>query len=329
MNQILRNIIPYGMYTYLKKRKEAMLESQFELVDEPYLQNDEGSRLRVFYLQDSASRFSYSFTAGRQSKTILWDRDNYRLPIHFYTHNDIFFTKKIDAKKFALLLEPETMLPGLYARLYKSPDIAKKFDRIFTHSSKLLNKYSNAALYLGQGVWYGTDIGGGELDSSAYKRKTKDVSMVSSNKAILASHRYRIRLAKHFASGSIVDTFGSFNGGPNIKISEALKEYRFSVVLENEISPYYFTEKLLNCFAAMTIPIYAGATDISRFFDKDGIIHLDKAMPFSEIDEIVASCDSLLYKKKIRAVISNYNKVLKLLCLDDHIFNEYKERFII
>ncbi len=329
MNQILRNIIPYGIYTYLKQRIEAMLESQSELVSEPYVQNDKGSRLRVFYLQDSASRFSYSFTAGRQSQNIFWDRDNYRLPIHFYTHNDIFLTKKTDCKKFALLLEPETMLPELYDKLYKSPNVAKEFDRIFTHSSKLLDKYSNAALYLGQGVWYGTDIGGGKLDSSAYKTKTKDVSMVSSNKAILESHRYRIDLAKHFASGSIVDTFGSFNGGSNVRISEALQDYRFSVVLENEISSYYFTEKLLNCFAAMTIPIYSGATDISRFFDMDGIIYLDKAMAFSEIDEIVASCDSRLYEKKIKAVISNYNKVLDLLCLDDHIFNEYKERFTV
>lgn len=327
MLRIIRNICPHGLYRYMKQKRDSISEAKMDLVGEPLIFNESGKRLRVFYLQDTASKYSYSFTAGRQSETVFWDRDNYRLPIHFYTHFELFNTRKTAAKKFGLILEPEEMVPDLYQKLYENPNVVMEFDAIFTHSSKFLEKYKNAVLYLGQGAWFGTQIGGGTLDPFAYTKKTKNVSMVSSDKAILPSHRYRIELAKHLASGATVDTFGSFDGGVSVKICETLEAYRFSVILENEISPYYFTEKLLNCFAAMTIPIYAGATNISQFFDPSGIITLDKSMSFKAIDSLVASCNRELYIKKLSAVKTNYEKALGLLCLDDHIYKSNLERF--
>lgn len=326
MNTILKNLLPYGLVKKHQKNKEDLLMSGAN-VSEPELYNLFGEKMRVFYLQDRSSRFAYTFTAGQSPRYILWDRDNYLLPIHFYTHNEIFNTKNTAEKKFGLLMEPEVMIPNTYKRLYSSADVVKEFDAIFTHSERLLNQYSNAKLYLGQGVWYGTSIGGGIVDSNAYQKKDKDVSIVSSNKQLLESHKLRIQIAKAMKLNPKVDTFGAFDGGVPIKVADALTCYRFSIILENEISAYYFTEKILNCFASMTIPIYAGAEKIGEFFNRDGIVVINKYAPIEEINDIVNKCSKELYEERIPAIIDNFNRVQEYLNVDDFIFLKYKDMF--
>lgn len=326
MKQFIKKALPYGvMQSYYRNKQKNSIPNRN--VKEPSIFNADGEQMRVFYLQDNASTYSYSFTAGRESHKIFWDRDNLLLPIHFYTHEEIFNTQKTARKKFGYVLEPESCKPELYKSLYESPKTVGEFDVIFTHSAKLLDKYENAKLYLGQGVWYGTEIGGGILDPEAYRHKDLGISMVSSNKTILESHRLRISIAKEMKKRGILDTFGAFDGGPSIKIADALSRYRFSIALENEISDYYFTEKILNCFAAMTIPVYAGANRIGEFFNMDGIIRFDKYASADDMAKTISICTPAYYEEHIDAVIDNYNRVQKLLCMDDYIYEEYKELF--
>jgi hypothetical protein len=47
----------------------------------------------------------------------------------------------------------------------------------------------------------------------------------------------------------------------------ALAPFRYSVVMENCIEPHYFTEKILNCLACKTIPIYWGHESVKQYFD--------------------------------------------------------------
>lgn len=326
MNKFIKDMIPYGIMEryYSNKRKNSIPKHN---VNEPVIFNAKGEQMRVFYLQDHASKYAYSFTAGRASEKIFWDRDNLLLPIHFYTHEEIFNTQDTAQKKFGYVLEPESCKPELYKRLYESPELVKEFDAIFTHSAKLLDMYDNAKLYLGQGAWYGTDKGGGVLDSEAYKKKDKGISMVSSNKTMLESHKLRISIAKEMKKHGVVDTFGAFDGGPSIKVADALTRYRYSIALENEISDFYFTEKILNCFASMTIPVYAGANRIGDFFNMDGIIRFDKYTSTEEMLKTISICTPEYYEEHIDAVIDNYNRVQKLLCMDDYIFEEYKSLF--
>lgn len=326
VKKMIKNVLPYGIVEWYRKKK--FCGGPVGNVPEPQVYNANGEKMRVFYLQDKAALYAYSFTGGRDSTHIFWDRSNVRLPIHFYTHEDMFDTKAIAQKKFGLLMEPEVMIPQVYQRLYENPGLVKEFDAIFTHSEKLLEKYDNAKLYLGQGAWYGTLSGGGVPDSELYRRKCKNVSMVSSDKVILESHRRRIEIAKAMKQSGVVDTFGAFDGGPEIKVADALDEYRFSIVLENEISSYYFTEKILNCFASMTIPVYAGATKIGDFFNEEGIIVIDKTAPMDDIIVAVKKlCTKEAYEERKDAVIDNYNRVQKMLCVDDYIYENYKELF--
>ena len=124
-----------------------------------------------------------------------------------------------------------------------------------------------------------------------------------------------------------VDTYGTFDGGSYIKISDSLKDYRYTIAIENDISPYRFTEKILNCFAAMTVPIYIGATKIGDFFNTDGIIQIE-TLDYEYIDKIIRNCNEEDYAMRTSALIDNYNRVKDYLCVEDYMYKHYSQYFI-
>jgi GR25 family glycosyltransferase involved in LPS biosynthesis len=67
---------------------------------------------------------------------------------------------------------------------------------------------------------------------------------------------------------------GLGGGGGELKKHEFLKDYKFCICYENESSDGYVTEKLLHAKAAGCIPIYWGASDVSKDFDERGFINL-------------------------------------------------------
>ena len=87
----------------------------------------------------------------------------------------------------------------------------------------------------------------------------------------------------------------------------------FSVAIENGQYETYFTEKLLDCFATGTIPVYLGAPDIGNHFNKDGIIDLSEEFDIS--DEI--------YYNKMDAIKENLEKAKSMEVLEDFIWNNY------
>ena len=130
----------------------------------------------------------------------------------------------------------------------------------------------------------------------------------------------------YYKNKSNVDTFGTFDGGEYIQISKSLEDYRYTIAIENEINSYWFTEKILNCFAAMTVPIYIGAEKISDFFNPDGIIQVESPDQ-NNIDKIIAGCNEKDYESRISAIVDNYNRVFDYLCIEDYIYTKYSNHF--
>jgi hypothetical protein len=56
---------------------------------------------------------------------------------------------------------------------------------------------------------------------------------------------------------------------------DALAGYRYSVAVENFVNPYYWTEKLSDCFLAWTMPIYYGCTNITDYFPAESLVQVD------------------------------------------------------
>ena len=97
------------------------------------------------------------------------------------------------------------------------------------------------------------------------------------------------------------------------KKEEGLCDYMFSIAIENGQYETYFTEKLLDCFATGTIPVYLGAPNIGEYFNKDGIIDLTEEFDVS--DEI--------YYNKMDAIKDNLERTKKMEILEDFIWENY------
>ena len=85
---------------------------------------------------------------------------------------------------------------------------------------------------------------------------------------------------------------------------------------------YNFTEKILNCFEAMTVPIYLGAKKIKDFFNIDGIIQLDLT-DIDRLEDIIRNLGQQDYGERRDAILENFERVQKYLCLEDYIYNSY------
>ena len=155
-----------------------------------------------------------------------------------------------------------------------------------------------------------------------FYEKSKNISMLSSNKKLCDLHLKRILTANKLKHNPNVDTFGTFDGGQFVDPYETLRDYRYSIVFENEISPYCFTEKLTNCFATQTIPIYIGASKIGEFFDEDGIIRISEN-EIDNIENIIKQCSEDDYISRKDAIMKNFLAVQKFSNNEDYMYKTY------
>ena len=134
--------------------------------------------------------------------------------------------------------------------------------------------------------------------------------MIASNKKMCEGHRLRLQWVERLWGQ--VDMYG--RGFNEIALKEeGLCDYMFSIAIENGQYGTYFTEKLLDCFATGTIPVYLGAPDIGNYFNKDGIIDLTEQFDVSD----------QIYYNKMNAIVDNLNRVKKMEVLEDFIWENY------
>ena len=161
----------------------------------------------------------------------------------------------------------------------------------------------------------------GKYVDDRYLHKEKNISMLSSKKCTCELHKFRIDLAKKCKTLGCVDTYGTFDGGPRVEAEEdAFKNYRFAICVENDIQPYYFTERLITLFALQTIPIYLGATEIDKFFNPDGIIKITKK---SDIEKVLKQCTKEEYENRLSAVLDNYERSKKYTTPFNYMYEKY------
>jgi len=69
------------------------------------------------------------------------------------------------------------------------------------------------------------------------------------------------------------------------------KQYKFSVAFENSSHPGYTTEKLVDAFAAQTIPIYWGDTEVGKVFNPKAFVYLKDEDRIDEVIQIIRELD--------------------------------------
>ena len=129
-----------------------------------------------------------------------------------------------------------------------------------------------------------------QLRTSTVADKPKALSWVTSNMARLEGHKKRLRFLERLRGEVPFDLFGR-GFQPIADKWDALAPYRYSIAFENTVVPYYFTEKIMDCFVAETMPIYFGAPNITDFFPAEAMVIIDPDDPhvFDQIRAVIAS----------------------------------------
>ena len=110
-------------------------------------------------------------------------------------------------------------------------------------------------------------------------------------------------------------------------IYESLHDFKYSIIIENHIDKLYFTEKILNCFATGTIPIYYGATELDKYFNMDGVILIND-MSKEEVLDLTNSLTVNDYTDKIDAIKENFEIVKQFRTLEDYVQSNYLARMV-
>lgn len=293
----------------------------------PEIYNALGERMDIFFLRDaSGAHLPYGNNQKVKDRYFLWDRFNFALDTHFYTDacvGEIIRAGGNNQRNYALLQEPKSIISRSYELFYENKDLANEFQKVMTHDEKLLDTLPNAMLYNACACmlcYCGDDPL--RWSNEKYKEKCRLISMVISGKEFTPLHLKRNALAKQLVGR--VDLFGNFVNNYIQHKSTALETYCYHIALENEQNKYYFTEKIMDCFISMAIPLYLGATTIGEFFNLDGIIVLSEE-DISDIDrfnKILAQCTLENYVERLPAIIDNYNRSLRYLNPHNRLYEE-------
>ena len=213
---------------------------------------------------------------------------------------------KSHPNKIALLIEPHMRKPHGYYNAYKN---YADFKTVFTFDNQLLSLLPNAKICY---------FGGSAIPPEKWTiaEKSKLVSIIVSIKQDLPGNIMRHQVIQQF--GSSLDLFGYMNPIPGNFLG--LNEYMFNICIENSKHDWYFTEKICDCFALGTIPIYWGTDAIGDFFNTDGILKFET---FEDLHGILNSLSKELYLSKIDAIKDNFERAKTIGLYDKNILTSF------
>lgn len=223
-------------------------------------------------------------------------------------YKDHFVMNEVEDNAIALLREPRSIQPGVCEYMETHYD---KFKYVFTHDSELL-KLPNAKPIIWAGVWHWSDV---EKDFN------HPISMVAPDKTQAPLKLLRKELA--FELQETIDCYGTYNGGEWTKCKDYLETYPYSIVIENYVDDYWITEKICNCFANNTVPIYLGSKKIGDHFNLDGIIQVDSKKDIIYAVNYLMEHGKEEYKLRLKAIADNRQRVKKYKCFEDWFMKEY------
>tara|TARA_Y100000310_G_C20625114_1_gene785412 strand:- start:396 stop:1202 length:807 start_codon:yes stop_codon:yes gene_type:complete len=258
---------------------------------------------------------AHSSTLDKYPKYVRWS-NNAVLDTNCFTDESIIHGMEVKCKhKIAWLLE----LPDILAAIQgvdvidyvkkNHEEISKEYDFVFTWRKDLVGLHDNFVFMPGFGYW---------VKTPGLHPKSKLVSMVSSGKGLTEGHKYRLSWVEKLKGK--VDLYGREFNFIDTK-DEGVNDYMFSVAMENASVASWWTEKLLDCFVAGTVPIYWGDPEISDYFNPDGMIFLDDSFDIGQLntDE---------YIKRKEAIRENFHIAMQYDVIEDVMYDKYLYNFV-
>jgi hypothetical protein len=245
-------------------------------------------------------------SAGSEPKLMVWDKTGMSDTSIHIDHAVYGIPPNPTKKNYVWLSESRTINKPIYDWCVNNVKfIEDNFELLFTHDKSLVELSDKFKLVTCSAKPWVKDIG--------IHTKTKLVSMIASNKVMCEEHKYRQEVIRKYTGK--MDHYG--RGYRNIsKKEEGLNDYCFSITMENHTYSLAFSEKITDCFATGTVPIYYGTPEISEVFNPDGIIMLTDEFKIEDL-----SFD--LYHSKMDAIKENYEIVTNMPVAEDYIYEKY------
>lgn len=216
---------------------------------------------------------------------------------------------------FCLIGEPAykaNYLKGHNLYMYKG---LSQYDKVFSVIKNAKNVIEGQA-FLG---WFQNKYSYDDWTKLSLPKKNKEISCISSNHRATSGHRLRYDFVEYLKKEiNSIDFFG--RGYKNLEDKhEGLREYKYSIAIENGVFKNYFSEKIMDCFLNYTVPIYYGCTNISEFFPENSYILIDiknKEKAKEEIENIIKNDNyenRLEALKKARSLVLEQYNVYSLI----------------
>ena len=309
-------MIPDEETALIKQAMEAAKKTP-KGMDFPLLGPDQKFPINL-YCNDSLEP---STSANNRSVYTRWIRNGTGL-VNLYVNGEALKVLEDDSDKpkFIWLLESREIIPDQYKFIEDNYDfVASRVDGIFTADQRLTHEVGPDGKFL----YCLSNAAPWVMDRDIYT-KSKLVSMIASNKGYTEGPRRRLKVVQAY-----VDKFGQddlYGWGlthelPLKEKSRGLREYMFSFACENANYPTYFTEKLTDCFACGTIPVYYGTAGVAQYFDADGIIFLDQNSPWENIpwDKLTPE----YYESKKDVIKENFEIAKSMRVAEDYMYGNY------
>lgn len=196
------------------------------------------------------------------------------------------------------------------------------FSFILTWSEKVLNSTPNSMFLSFGNLWINKD------QYSKTRNKKFEISHLCGKKLMTygQSLRHELLARKHEIKipTNFYDVYGEMNSV--LEAAEG-KEFifgnsMFGAIIENTSHRGYFTEKIMDCFALKTIPIYWGCSNIGDFFNTNSILKFDN------VDDFIYICNNLnesYYSSILKDIEENYEIAVNYLSYESKIVNKIEE----
>jgi hypothetical protein len=208
-----------------------------------------------------------------------------------------------------------TQSEGLYNRMILDHRYA--FTYLLTQFPELL-QLSNATKLVGCGSF---------IDPAPMIKKKFGVSMVMSNRNYLPGHTLRFELYKRRSEIKIPFDIYRSSWNPiwledtlpmaawdDRKDKVRVMDCMYHIAIDTYRRQDHYSEKLVDALITKTIPIYWGCTNLSEYFNINGIFEVDT------VSKIIYICNQLtpaLYYDTLEAVNDNYNRGLRVYRYED------------
>lgn len=237
----------------------------------------------------------------------IYKEKNINYNIDIYVDNVNY--EENENKKILIMIEPCTYLTNVYDFVIEN---FNKFDIILTHNKNILKFCPNACKVLFGTTWVNKNLNVDKLNKISFLIGGKNFlpghqlrHLIYENQLKIKDNYLNIFISKNYPIKNNLFNNSFLNNDKN----ELFKNFRYHLCIENCDDENYFSEKLIDCFQTMTVPIYWGCKNISKYFFVKGMILLNDC---KNIDETIKKINSINLEKfyiyNIKYIRKNYYK---------------------